>query len=48
MNKLFVEMRGDKVRVYEDRYYEKPLSDWITLDEMDEKFGPTVPDWNSI
>ena len=47
MKKIFVEMSGDKVRVYEDRYYEKPLSGWITLDELDEKF-PGEPDWNSI
>ena len=43
-----MEMSGDKVRVYEDKYYEKPLTDWISLDEYEKKYGKPGIDWNSM
>ena len=41
-------MRVDKIRAFEDKYYEKPISEWMTLDDYEKKFGRREPDWNSI
>jgi len=48
MKKQYIEMSGEKFRVFEDKYYEKPISDWITFEEFEKRYGKMGIDWNSI
>ena len=48
MKKHFLEMRGDKIRAFEESYHEKPLCEWMSLDDYEKKFGKLEINWNSI
>jgi len=48
MNKHFVEMRGEKLRVFEDREHEKPLSKWMSLGEFEKFYGFEGIDFRSV